>query len=286
MHATAERVARETMDSARATLEDASRGILDSARAEPRRKRSRHDRGRRQAGGEPRRRTVAEQLVRVTLASVKDDEAALRADVEQSSAASRRARRARAGGAGERGGGGRARAGRCRGGRQAAEHAHERAFDGARMSRARPSTLPRRRWRTRRAKCSSRRAPNCRRACAPLPRSRRSLRPKPRRARWPRRSCATRSRSAREEGSRVPPARGGECDRRSPERVGRELVKMVFRRHAVDSGPAQRAKQGRDAHGIAGGSAGSVGRRQGAGAATSRPRLPGGRRARCPGLPA
>ena len=32
-------------------------------------------------------RTVAEQLVRVTLASVKDDEAALRADVEQSSAA-------------------------------------------------------------------------------------------------------------------------------------------------------------------------------------------------------
>src|SRR6185369_2021744 len=85
VHNTAERVARQTVDSARATMEDASRRILDEARA------GLQDTARLAAEAaakpiaETSARSVAEHLVRVTLAGVQEEETAMRADVEQAS---------------------------------------------------------------------------------------------------------------------------------------------------------------------------------------------------------
>jgi hypothetical protein len=73
------------MDSARASLADASREILESARNDLQERTHVAAEAAAKPAAETAARAVAEQLVRVTLAAVTEDAAQLRADVEQTS---------------------------------------------------------------------------------------------------------------------------------------------------------------------------------------------------------
>jgi CheY-like chemotaxis protein len=86
VQSTAERVARETLDSAKAAIEDASRQILDSARADLQES-SRIAAEDAARVAETAARAVIEQVVRETLTAAREEEAASRSRVEQTTIA-------------------------------------------------------------------------------------------------------------------------------------------------------------------------------------------------------
>ena len=84
---TAERVALQTIDSAKAVIEDASREVLESARADLVENVRIAAESAAKPAAESTARTVAEQLMRISLAAAREDDAALRMDVEQAAIA-------------------------------------------------------------------------------------------------------------------------------------------------------------------------------------------------------
>ena len=84
---TAERVARQTLESAKAVIEDASRQVLESARADLEESVRISAESAAKPAAETTARTVAEQLMKISLAAAREDDAALRMDVEQTAIA-------------------------------------------------------------------------------------------------------------------------------------------------------------------------------------------------------
>jgi hypothetical protein len=87
VQSTAERVARETLDSAKAAIEDASRQILDSARADLQESSRIAAEAAARPVAESAARAAIEQVARETLAAAREEEAASRSRVEQTTIA-------------------------------------------------------------------------------------------------------------------------------------------------------------------------------------------------------
>ncbi len=79
----AERVALQTLESTKAAMEDASRQVLETARADLHESVRIAAEAAAKPAAETAARAVAEQLMRVSLAAARDDEGAMRSEVEQ-----------------------------------------------------------------------------------------------------------------------------------------------------------------------------------------------------------